>query len=166
MTSTVNPIEAAVRPLKEDAMNRAEKYARAIIEKAVAEVAASSLTECAPYPKAWKAPTATVEQYRAAKIKHDLYRILAGPGSEKGQAKFIEDARENAAAQYEEFIAKLNGKIGVVTAANLNGNHVWGHSILTVTKADGTTENWKTQTIVNVSKLGKVFNQFPTRKVK
>lgn len=163
MNSTVNPIEEAVRPLKEDAMNRAEKYAREVITQVIDALAAHSLDECAPAPRAWTAPTATVEQYKAAQRKRDLYKGLR---SEAGQVKFVQDARDNAAAQYEAFIGKLNSKIGTVTSAKLNGNHVWSHSILTVTKADGTTENWKTQTIINISKLGKVFNQYPTRKVK
>ncbi|MNE44768.1 hypothetical protein D3C80_1390130 [compost metagenome] len=86
--------------------------------------------------------------------------------SPNGCALFVKQAQENASAQYDAFIAKLEAKIGEVTAAILSGEHVWGHSILTVTKADGTTEKWKTQMIVNVSVLGNLFNQWPTRKVK
>jgi hypothetical protein len=33
-----------------------------------------------------------------------------------------------------------------------------------VTKG-GTVERWKTQQIVNVSRLGKLFNQWPTRQL-
>jgi hypothetical protein len=68
--------------------------------------------------------------------------------------------------QYTAFIQKLEGKVGAHTAAALDGSHVWGFSILTVTKADGTVEKWKTEQIINVSVLGKVFNQWPSRKVK
>lgn len=80
--------------------------------------------------------------------------------------KFIQAAKADAAAQYEAFVAKLQQKIGEVKNATLKGNHVWSYSILTVEKPDGTVEHWKTQMIINVSKLGKMFNQFPTRKVK
>ena len=80
-------------------------------------------------------------------------------------ARFIKNSKEEAAAQYDAFVAKLIRKIGVVETAELTGNHVWSYSYLNVTKADGTKESWKTQMIVNVSKLGKLFNQWPTRKV-
>lgn len=81
-------------------------------------------------------------------------------------ARYVKTAREDAAAQYEAFVAKLTVKIGAVETATLAGRGVWSHSILTVTKSDGARENWKTQMILNVSGLGKVFNQWPTRKVK
>lgn len=80
--------------------------------------------------------------------------------------KFVKEAEEDAAKEYDLFVAKLEEKIGACVSAELAGNHVWSHSILTVTKQDGTGERWKTQMILNVSKYGKVFNQFPTRKVK
>jgi hypothetical protein len=73
----MNPIENAVRPLKEDAMANAEKYARMVI----------------------------------GQVERGLTVRIAQP-------------------------------TGVLV------------------------ERWKTQTIVNTSKLGKVFNQFPTRRVK
>ena len=34
------------------------------------------------------------------------------------------------------------------------------------THADGTTHQWRTEMIINVSKLGALFNQWPTRKLK
>jgi hypothetical protein len=80
--------------------------------------------------------------------------------------RFITRAKEDAAAQYDSYVQKLIGKIGEVTAASLDGDHVWGFSYLTVTLPNGKKEVWKTQMIVNISKLGKLFNQFPTRKMK
>lgn len=161
--NTVNAIEAAVLPLKKDAIERAKQYAAEVAAKIAAELAQHGLDVCAPYPQAWKAPTATTDQYRAAKRKYDLYRSLQ---TEKGRAAFIQAAQDNAAAQYDMFVAKLNSKIGPVVLATLEGNHVWSHSFLTVETAAGELQIWKTQTIINVSKLGTVFNQFPTRKVK
>ena len=78
---------------------------------------------------------------------------------------FIDQAKLDAAAQYDAFVAKLCKKIGQVAAAELDGNHVWNYSILTVETGIG-EEKYKTQMIVNVSKHGKLFNQWPTRKVK
>ena len=81
--------------------------------------------------------------------------------------KFAASARETAAAEYDAFVAKLEAKIGDdVAAAELAGNHVWNHSTLTITRTDGSVERWRTSMIINVSKLGKLFNQFPTRKAK
>lgn len=61
---------------------------------------------------------------------------------------------------------KLEMKIGEHLTATLEGNHVWGDSFITVEKANGENERWRTHTILNVSKLGLYFNQFPTRKIK
>ena len=79
--------------------------------------------------------------------------------------EYVADARKDAAAQYDSFIAKLNAKIGPATVARLEGNHVWSYSFLFVETASG-SQCWKTQMIINRSKLGKLFNQFPSRKVK
>jgi hypothetical protein len=158
----MNAIEQAVSHLKAAAQDRAEEYARSIVAKIVADLAARSLNECAPVPRAWQAPTATVAEYKAAQRKRDLYKRML---TEAGQAHFITDARENAAAQYDAFVAKLNSKIGPVTSASLQGDHVWGYSNLTVVTASGETQVWRTQQILNVSKLGTVFNQYPTRRV-
>lgn len=93
-----------------------------------------------------------------------LYNIYTR--DEQKEAKFIEDAKRNAASQYDAFVAKLNQKIGVAKKATLDGSHVWGHSFLEVVTESGELQTWKTQMIINVSKYGKLFNQFPTRKVK
>jgi len=86
--------------------------------------------------------------------------------SQEGIDKFLDDAAAMASAQYDEFICKLIRKVGPCTAATLQGSHVWGYSTLTCSLVDGTTQAWRTQQIVNVSKLGKVFNQWPSRQVK
>ena len=39
-------------------------------------------------------------------------------------------------------------------------------SVVKVTTVDGSSFKLSTKTIINFSKLGKLFNQFPTRKVK
>ena len=81
------------------------------------------------------------------------------------EAKFVDDTMRDAAAQYDAFIAKLIRKIGDFDSATLTGSHVWGYSILTVTKG-AATERWGTRQIVNQSVLGKLFNQWPSRKIK
>jgi hypothetical protein len=85
----------------------------------------------------------------------------------EGIERIVSAARTDASAQYIAFVAKLIKKIGDdVVDANLSGSHVWGYSYLTITRASGSKECWKTQQILNVSVLGTVFNQWPTRKVK
>ena len=83
--------------------------------------------------------------------------------------KYIEQAGKDAALQYDAFVDKLSDKVtskGIVTKVELRGNHVWNYSYLIVDYAGGAQLYWKTQMIINTSKLGKVFNQFPTRRVK
>lgn len=176
-----NPIETAVAPIKAHAVERAEKDARAMVERIMAKLA-----ECgwdahlaAPFPSS----RGSKADYVSGKAKYELFRFLTAQDpahrpdyrlnspemrvrDDAKVERFIEEAKEMAALQYDAFVAKLVAKIGDTTAATLNGSHVWGHSILTVTLPNGTVERWKTQQIVNVSKLHKLFNQWPTRKVK
>lgn len=85
--------------------------------------------------------------------------------SERGVARFVEQAEQVAALEYDAFTCKLVAKIGDCDEATLTGSHVWAHSVLTVRKGD-TVERWKTQQIWNVSKLGNEFPQWPTRLMK
>lgn len=176
-----NPIEVAVMPLKEAALERAATEAAAVIGrvKAKLEEAGWNRDAVAPYPKSWNVSR---EEFHKNLGKYRLFCALTKLAnsktcrrpnepcivemSEEGIARFIKDAKENAATAYDLYVAKLVHKIGETTEAKLEGNHVWGKSYLHVVTAAGSKECWKTQTIINVSKLGKLFNQFPTRKVK
>lgn len=175
------PIELAVAPLKEAAIERAEQDALATIEHIRKELAEgdNDINAVAPYPM-----SSYGMKYYLDRYKYDLFHSVVKGDPDKGYQsnngkrpyyvvidagrcqKFVERRKREAAEQYDEFVAKLIGKIGHVSQAILDGNHVWAHSTLTVTKLDGTIERWKTQQIVNVSKLGKHFNQWPTRKLK
>lgn len=174
----INPIEAAVAPLRVDAVARATKEANDLVDRVTIQLAAADndMNKCAPYPSRGM----TVNKYHSALSRYKLFNSLVTyrecthrPGQlayadldiEKVY-RFIEETKKTAAEQYDAFVAKLVAKIGNVSEAELLGNHVWSHSILSVKKADGSGERWKTQMIVNVSKLGKLFNQWPTRKVK
>lgn len=67
---------------------------------------------------------------------------------------------------YDAWVYKLVQKIGKpVTSADVAGDP-WTGSTISVTTNDGEQQTWRTQMILNTSKLGKVFNQFPTRKMK
>ncbi len=173
------PIDLAVLPLKEQAMERARKYAAEYVRRAYEEIAAADgdLNVAAPYPKL------TSVFYRQEAAKHHTYLSLTKEDKDKPRHirmndpnfrvpdynrkyKFVEQAVKDAAAQYDAYMAKLNAKIGPVVSATLAGNHVWSESILTVVTEAGSTERWHTQMILNTSKYHKLFNQFPTRKLK
>jgi len=174
----INPIEQAVAPLKNDAILKAELHAVALIEKCRKELenAGNDLQLVAPYPKAGKVSRS---EYFMAMSKRQLFQSLVTyrQGSRRVNEpeyvditedriqRFMGVTKADASAQYDTFVAKLIGKIGEASEATLVGNHVWSFSVLKVITASG-TQNWKTQMIINVSKLGKLFNQFPTRKVK
>lgn len=175
--TTTNPIRTAVLPLKADAIARAGEEAREVIKFAgrVLEEAGFDLLVAAPRPHG----SMSRQQYMAAQSRCSFFSsicrwrqvtyranepMLADLDAERCQ-KFVEAVKQDAAVEYDAFVAKLTEKIGVCVSASLSGNHVWSHSLLTVTKADGSSESWKTRMIVNRSCLGKLFNQFPTRRV-
>lgn len=173
-----NPIVAAVMPLKEEAQKSARLYASDRVEalKALLEVNDWDLNKIAPYPSGRLSP----HECSAVRLKRaEFTAIFLFDHSTKRLGKdalmkydagcagrYIQMVFEAAGQQYDAFVAKLNKKIGVVTHARISGSHVWGYSFLFVTKPDGSTEVWKTQQITNVSKLGKIFNQWPSRKLK
>ena len=183
MTIPKTAVRIAVEPLLSQAEEAAEQYANKIIKNVMDDLATNGwdLQKCAPWPS-----TVGIRMdhhdYQRMKAKQSLYMSLTADNNPPNrsyqvgapnivkadperQRLFIKEARCNAAHQYESFICKLEDKIGSHSAAELDGSHIWGHSILTVTTPEG-IQRWKTQTIINVSKLGKLFNQYPTRKVK
>jgi hypothetical protein len=173
----VSPVADVVAPLKEQAIARAEKEATLVVLKvwkALTE-AGWDLNVAAPYPRANRMSQL---EYKQKVSRYHLFaslvetvssRSMADPHivkpSERRETVYIEKCKEMAAAQYDAFVQKLVSKIGPCDSATLNGSHVWGYSILTVSKGP-TVERWKTQQIVNQSGLGTVFNQWPTRLLK
>lgn len=82
------------------------------------------------------------------------------------------DAKLAAENDVASFAAKLTGKIdgaediGSAKVAGISflGN-LWTGSTLHVRLDDGRQQVWATQVILNTSCLGKVFNQWPTRRI-
>lgn len=175
----MNPIETAVSPLKVEAVARAEKECRAMVQRMTEtlEGAGWDLNVVAPYPNS---RTMDRKAYLQAKARRNSFHAITRsikPTLRPGEPyivelfpaaveRFVESCKADAAAQYDAFVAKLSRKIGECLDATLSGNHVWGYSVLTVEKADGSVERWQTQQIVNCSSLGKLFNQWPSRKLK
>jgi len=175
-----NLIAVAVMPQKKKAQDRAEQFAkeRVAFVKSELEKNGWDINAAAPRPRSMgmgrvQYMAAAAKRYMFASVVKSRvsYLSMNAPDfvdmNKERIAKFIADARKSAAEEYDMFVMKLNGKIGAVKSAKLEGDHVWGFSFLTVQPKDkGRKEEiWKTQMILNVSKLGKAFNQFPTRKV-
>lgn len=180
----MNKIEEVVLPLKEDAIKYAEQRANELVEKVkvALEEADFDAQVVAPYPSSLHDSR---EGYHRKLARYNRVRSLTVSDKQRNPycrgmkdpeyvvmnaeriEHFVEMFRDAAAQQYDAFVAKLNGKIGEdVVEARLEGNHVWGHSILYITRSDGNVEKWKTQTVHKLSKLGKPFFQYPTRKLK
>lgn len=172
-----HPVAMAIEPLREEAIERAEADAKKKVEFVRKELAAAGndINAVAPYP----AHNLRRSEYWIALSRYLLFRSLCTWRTASGRSgepqpadvdpekveTFVKESKENAAHQYDAFVVKLCRKIGDCESASISGSHVWGWSILTVEKTGG-REVWKTQQIVNVSKLGTLFNQWPSRKLK
>lgn len=173
----MSPIEIAVAPLKAAAVGHAEVIAHQRIAHVVEKLEAAGwdMEVAAPHPHGLMSRA----QYKTAAARRALYsRLVTRTAtshrhgtpdivvySPEGAARFVESVRADAALEFDAYIAKLVSKVGEVISAEICGRHLWQGSILTVVKATG-TERWKTTQIVNVSVLGKLFNQWPTRQLK
>ena len=81
------------------------------------------------------------------------------------EAKLRAEARAEANLCFDAYLYKLAGKIGTpILAATMTGG-LWNGSTLTVTLESGDIQVWTTKRILNVSVYGKLFNQWPTRRV-
>jgi hypothetical protein len=139
------------------------------------------LTKIAPRPNSWNTPR---KQYRIAMNLRGMYlasfKPVAKPVSftaipkdapeivaEKPDAEpYLRGcAKRDANALFDSFLLKMAGKIGPgCTAARLDGI-IWDGCTVTANMADGSTQVWTTKCILNQSIYGKLFNQWPTRRV-
>lgn len=180
----MNKIEIAVMPLKNDAVERARQEGEREVEAVRNELAKhdGDINKAAPYPRSSGKNALYGVDYHIARARYSRFHALTRTDTTKpasyrphephyvivaeDKAKaYVEQRMLWAAADYDSFVAKLIAKIGDVTDARLIGNHVWSYSTLVVTKPGGEVQAWKTQQIVNYSKLGKPFNQWPTRRL-
>lgn len=170
-------IRLALQPHLEQLKIRGTETAQKHIDKALQELEEKGwdLNAVAPYPDAFNGCV----DYHGELARHKLFvsltestsyvRARKSPDirnrSPKKESKFIAEYIADLENQFEAYILKMENKIGEVKSAKLYGEALWGYSILEVENEQG-VEKWKTQMIINVSKLGKLFNQFPTRKMK
>lgn len=176
----MNAIEQVVAPLKQAAVDIAVKRATdrvfGLIERIKAEgFDISSFRKMGNMTKQGYAELQLVR--RITRTNNELAEANGFRKGSHGASTYVEvdhdgieavyrDVIDMAKAQFEEYVRKLTQKVGSYDTAEIEAiNGVWGNSILTVTK-DGVKTKWKTQIIVNFSKYGLPFNQFPTRIVK
>jgi hypothetical protein len=168
-TNTTTAIAQAVEPLRSAAVDHAAAQASDLAARALAAYEADPNGTNLTYQQICSMGR-TERALHDAKVARLRSLTVAKGGrfvrDEQKVADFIEAAKLAANNHYTSFIQKLEQKVGEHAAASLEGNHVWSSSILTVTKVDGSTEKWFTQQIMNVSKLGRPYPQWPSRKVK
>lgn len=173
------PVGAAVAPLKDQAMQSAKEEVEAYIQRisAALKKAGNDLDVAAPYPDHKKI---SVEEYHKQMNRYSTFRKLTQSREAYRKREepnladmcpdkvlaFTEETMALAAREYEDFVWKLSDKIGPCETATLEGNYVWSFSVLHIVKAGGVKEKWKTQRILNFSKYGLPFNQYPSRKIK
>lgn len=180
----LEPVGTCLWPMKQDAMNEAEKYAREEVElvRAELEKGAWDINAVAPYPERspetpYGSPAYTRAQEKYAQYiqfveQVDPYKYVHRREpkyvkmSDERIERYVKNERDTAGFTYDAFMLKMVAKVGPVIDASITGSHIWSHSILTVTKDGGTVERWKTQQIVNYSVYGRAYLQWPSRLMK
>lgn len=89
--------------------------------------------------------------------------IVDGKLTAEHRAAYLKAVEQQANDDVDAYIAKMVTYIGEVETAELDGQ-LWSYSSLIVTK-DGEKQVHRTRCIINVSKYGKLFNQWPTRRI-
>ena len=169
-------IADATHPMKIAAMEKSRKEAEEYLEKIKARLEKNDFD---PYKVVPRPPVQTPQTYdggyaekEANKNRYPYEQMVARNGSryewaENKAQRYIDNCVKGTSDHYDSYVSKMNNKIKNPVSAKFSWvSDVWGSSMLEVTLLDGTTEYWKTQIIVNVSKLGKLFNQWPTRRIK
>ena len=171
-SSLIKVLESHLQEYKDMAEKRANEFVDARLD--ALKKADWDLNKVAPRPKSDDA------NYTNLMIRHSLYTAITNSKSaiqrrndpdirvpNQGAIKrYISDAVKGAEASYRDFMHKMITKIGKpVIDAKMTGS-IWINAVLTVTTNDGESQVWNTKMILNFSKYQKMFNQFPSRKVK
>lgn len=179
------PVGLCIHPMKIDAVNAMEGKVRERVGNLLLKLEAhgGDIHKAFPYDNNFRNHS---EENQQAKKLHNFVRRISTDTEElidiilpyhsrnykrvanaEGIERVVQENRDMAAMNYDMFICKMVTKVGPdAVSATIEGSHVWGNSILTVTKKGDVVERWHTQTIWNVSKYGLPFNQWPSRKMK
>jgi len=153
---------SALRENREVYVDAARQRALTFINRVKDRIkSAGGLDKIAPTPK-WNPKEDNREEYEKSKNKRAFYTMMDKISSEE----YANREAQMAGDSYDSWVYKLVQKIGKpVTQADVTGDP-WTGSTISVTTNDGEQQIWDTKMIINRSKLGKMFNQFPTRRVK
>lgn len=151
--SLVNALTVFIDAFVKEAESRAGKY---YDDMHAMMIKAGGLDAIAPKPNS----KMSTEDFRNAAKKREFFKGITIVTKQK----YMENAGNDARADYMEWVDKITKKIGKpVIDAKMSGSP-WTGSLISVTTEDGETQHWSTTMIINQSKYGKLFNQFPTRK--
>ncbi|MGL6228619.1 MAG: hypothetical protein ACRC3J_05325 [Culicoidibacterales bacterium] len=166
----MNAIAKAVEQMRNEAMERAVALMQNRVSAAKNEFIGKHWDDMRPTANMSRAEYKQQDSLRnfvrsiaVMGIDADGYYSVLDINSESSDWIY-DDVAKCASVSFDAYVAKLESKVGECDTAVLDGS-LWHGSVLTVTKND-VVEKWKTQMIINVSSLGKLFNQFPTRKMK
>ena len=138
-------------------VKQAEKVAARYYDQTIAEVEnAGGLDSIAPRPNSKMSASA----YKSAAAKRSFYDTML----RTNRSAYINSESKAAHADYMAWIAKITDKIGKpVVDAKMTGSPWTGSTIHVITN-DAEQQTWNTKMIINISKYGRLFNQFPSRK--
>lgn len=172
----------ALEPFRKASIDEASERARLIVWQVRDELAkhGGKLDEAAPnradigslHKRQLFLRLATrVDKAAALSSRTAVYHV--DPEAER---RFIDQAEHAAEANFQAYVDKMRGKVKVpeatagpikkAAAYSINLGSLWNGSTLTVWHDDGSSAEWRTKRIVNISVYGKLFNQWPTRRVK
>lgn len=152
--------------------NRLVEQVDAIASKLAAN--GMDLELVAPYPRSnigRNAYLAAVDLYQFARrffASVKCSRSMRDPdivAPKPNRDEILDKLADEATARYfDGYVIKLSVKIGKpIASAKLVGS-LWTDSTLNVICEDGENQVWHTQCIFNTSCLGRIFNQWPTRR--
>lgn len=119
------------------------------------------IEKVAPYPSR----AGSREAYMMAMEIRQFYEVFLRLTKEE----YVNAANRSAHDEYMAWVCKMAAKVGKkAIEAKMIGNRAdvspWQSSDLIVKTEDGETQKWYTQRIINRSKYGKNFYQFPSRR--
>lgn len=175
--ATLAVLKDATQAIREDYVARYTEMMMVVLkrDRAGLEAVGMDAQQYAPYPSG----NMSRADYRKAEFKYRRVRSsFRGVKScrsmrepeivverEDAEPRVREAARQAADAEIDSYLYKMTGKIGkLATKATTNGR-IWDSATMIVECADGETQTWSTRCIINCSCLGKVFNQWPTRRI-
>jgi len=174
----MTPLAILVEPLRQHAMNAAAVRFNQVCAGVFKQLADHdwAINKAYPYPHGHMSRAQYAEAKRDHNLAASLTRVVGNPvrrfsdpliveADGAKQSKLIDEVRAMASSSFDAFVAKLEGKVGPYSSCAFLAEGTWNNSVIEFQTPEGPAR-WKTQCILNISKLGLVFNQWPTRRVK